>query len=93
MLHVLSPEEALRTVEREFGALRTGEEELPLDRAAGRVLARPVAAEEFVPGFDRSTVDGWAVRASDTFGCSDSLPAALCSILRMGLSTAPAPPF
>ena len=93
MLHVLSPEEALRTVEREFGALRTGEEELPLDRAAGRVLARPVAAEEFVPGFDRSTVDGWAVRASDTFGCSDSLPALLSDAGQVRMGEGPPPPL
>ena len=32
---------------------------------------------EYVPGFDRSTVDGYAVRAADTFGCSDGLPAVL----------------
>ena len=30
-----------------------------------------------MPDFDRSTVDGFAVRASDTFGCSDAIPAIL----------------
>ena len=77
MLHVVTPEQAVETVLREFGGRRTGEEQVTLAAAAGRVLARPVAAAEFVPSFDRSTVDGWAVRAADTFGCSDSLPALL----------------
>lgn len=56
---------------------RTEAERVPLNRCRGRVLAAAVLAEEFVPGFDRSTVDGYAVRARDTFGCSDSLPAIL----------------
>ncbi len=42
--------------------------------ALGRVLASPVAAPEPLPAFARSTVDGYAVRAADTFGARDSLP-------------------
>jgi len=43
--------------------------------AAGRVLARDLAVESDVPSFDRSTVDGYAVRAKDTFGATESAPA------------------
>ncbi len=41
-------------------------EEVPLDEAAGRVLARDIAARWDLPGFDNSAMDGWAVRAADT---------------------------
>ncbi len=43
--------------------------------AAGRVLARDVAVESDVPSFHRSTVDGYAVRAKDTFGATETTPA------------------
>ena len=46
-----------------------------LTDAMGRILAEDIAAREYVPDFDRSTVDGFAVKASDTFGCSDAIPA------------------
>lgn len=48
---------------------------LPLDEALGLVLAEDVISAEQVPHFSRSTVDGYAVRAKDTYGASDSLPA------------------
>lgn len=46
----------------------------PLDEALHYVLAEPVIAAENVPGFDRSTVDGYAVIARDTYGSSESMP-------------------
>uniref|UniRef100_A0A7C2EII0 Molybdopterin molybdenumtransferase n=1 Tax=Ammonifex degensii TaxID=42838 RepID=A0A7C2EII0_9THEO len=52
-------------------------EDIPLTEAFGRVLAGPVKAREDVPGFDRATMDGFAVRAADTFGASEGLPAYL----------------
>ena len=52
-------------------------EEVDLLAGLGRRLARDVTAGEAVPGFDRSTMDGFAVRARDTFGASESLPAYL----------------
>ncbi|MBU2549737.1 MAG: molybdopterin molybdotransferase MoeA [Proteobacteria bacterium] len=50
-------------------------ETVSLARASGRVLAEDVLAGEDVPQFDRSTMDGYAVRARDTFGANESLPA------------------
>lgn len=76
MLTVKTPEEVQALLEREF-TWRTPGESVPLDAARGRVLARAVESGEYVPGFDRSTVDGYAVRAADTFGCSDAMPALL----------------
>jgi molybdopterin molybdotransferase/putative molybdopterin biosynthesis protein len=54
-----------------------GQETLPLARALGRVLATPVVADLDVPGFDRSIVDGFAVRSADTVGASDVEPRSL----------------
>ena len=76
MLAVKTPEEVLRLIEKDFKPLgRT--ETVPLAEAPGRVLAEPITAQEYVPDFDRSTVDGYACRAADTFGCSDAIPAIL----------------
>ncbi|TYO94756.1 gephyrin-like molybdotransferase Glp [Desulfallas thermosapovorans] len=52
-------------------------EQVPLLEALGRRLARDLSAMDAVPGFDRSTMDGFAVRARDTFGATESLPAYL----------------
>ena len=76
MLHVTTPEEVLALIEREFDCV-AGTELVPLSAAMGRVLAKDIAAREYVPDFDRSTVDGFAVRARDTFGCTDAIPAIL----------------
>ena len=77
MLRVMTPDEALGLIGREFSPLERETERVGLRHAVGRVLAEDIRAAEYVPDFDRSTVDGYAVRASDTFGCSDSLPAIL----------------
>nr|NIP43044.1 molybdopterin molybdenumtransferase MoeA [candidate division Zixibacteria bacterium]NIW46292.1 molybdopterin molybdenumtransferase MoeA [Gammaproteobacteria bacterium]NIR65226.1 molybdopterin molybdenumtransferase MoeA [candidate division Zixibacteria bacterium]NIS46962.1 molybdopterin molybdenumtransferase MoeA [candidate division Zixibacteria bacterium]NIU15114.1 molybdopterin molybdenumtransferase MoeA [candidate division Zixibacteria bacterium] len=45
--------------------------------ALDRVLAEPIRSNENLPAFPRSTVDGFAVRARDTFGASENLPAYL----------------
>ena len=76
MLHVKTPEEVLALIEEEFFPT-AGTEEVFLTEALGRVLGEDIAATEYVPDFDRSTVDGYAVRARDTFGCSDAIPAIL----------------
>ena len=77
MLTVMTPEELLTRIANTFGPLDRPPETVGLDRALGRVLAREIRAAQFVPGFDRSTVDGYALRGADTFGCSESIPALL----------------
>ncbi len=52
-------------------------EEVPLLDTAGRVLAEPIASAVDVPGFARSAMDGFAVRAAGTAGASDVAPVAL----------------
>jgi molybdopterin molybdotransferase len=53
---------------------RTTVETIPLADALRRVPASPVTAPHPLPGFARSTVDGYAVRAADTYGVSEGLP-------------------
>src|SRR5690606_12742334 len=52
-------------------------ESLPAEQAIGRVLAEEIRSPQVLPEFRRSTVDGYAVRAQDTHGASDTLPAYL----------------
>lgn len=52
-----------------------GEERVQLDDALGRGLAQCFSATEDLPGFDRSTVDGFACRARDVFGAQEGNPA------------------
>jgi len=62
------------------------EESLPVDKAFGRVLGRDFLAPEDLPAFFKSAMDGFAVRARDTFGASEGLPALLnlAGEVRMG---------
>ena len=52
-------------------------EEVDIETAGGRVLAEEVRATRDLPGFERSQMDGFAVRARDTFGASETMPAYL----------------
>jgi molybdopterin molybdotransferase len=75
-------------------ARRTGVESVPLAAARGRVPATDVRAPEALPGFRRSTVDGYAVHAADTYGASEGLPSYLdlAGAVRMGTAPAVAVP-
>jgi molybdopterin molybdotransferase len=55
-------------------ARRTPAETVPLTGALHRVPAAAITAPHALPGFARSTVDGYAVRAADTYGVSEGLP-------------------
>lgn len=52
-----------------------GTEQVSLSEARGRVLAERIDAELDVPGFDRASVDGYALRARETFGAQEDSPA------------------
>ncbi|MDD1687495.1 gephyrin-like molybdotransferase Glp [Methanoregula sp.] len=58
-------------------------ETVPVDQCAGRILAQDITADTDIPGFDRSVVDGYAVRSSDTTGASGSSPALLQCVGRV----------
>ena len=67
-------------------ARRTAAQAIPLSEALHRVPAAPVTAPHPLPGFARLTVDGYAVRAADTYGVSEGLPGYLdvAGVVRMG---------
>lgn len=75
LLTVLTVREAREQLAANLPAELRRSERKPLLQCLGRRLAEPVTARENVPGFARSTVDGYAVRAQDTFGASEGLPA------------------
>jgi molybdopterin molybdotransferase len=70
-------------------AHRTEVETVPLAQALHRVPPAPVPAPAALPGFDRSTVDGYAVAAADTFGASDGLPSYLDLLGSVRMGAAP----
>ena len=80
---VVPPAEAREAIGR-IQAL--GSEVIPVEAASGRVLAERLVVPGDLPTFDRAHMDGYAVRARDTFGASGSLPAylKLSGVVEMG---------
>jgi len=76
-LTLLPPDQALQRLLEHMPQAQPSTEDLDSRQSLGRVLAVPVCAPHSLPAFPRSTVDGYAVRAADTYGASDSLPAYL----------------
>jgi len=76
-LDVLDRDEAERRWRLVVGRDALSNETIELDVALDRVLAEDVRATVDVPGFDRSNMDGFAVRAADTFGASEEEPVRL----------------
>ncbi len=66
-LDLLHPHEAVERVLSATSSPSTAEE-VALSAALGRVLAADVTSREAVPGFHNSAMDGFAVRAADTWG-------------------------
>ena len=87
-LEVVSVAEAVRAVQKIAPPL--GYEDVPLEDALARVLAKDVHADIDIPGFDRSTVDGYAVAAAETTGASEAIPAMLQCRGRVGMGSADA---
>ncbi len=73
-LEVIDREEAAARFQSHLSLEPLGLETVPLTAALDRVLAREVKAGIDVPAFDRASVDGFAVRAADTFGSTEEKP-------------------
>lgn len=69
--------------------IAAGTETVPLADARGRTLAARIDAPLDVPGFDRSAMDGYAVRAADTFGANEGDPATLSVVGTVRAGTEP----
>src|SRR5262245_4074730 len=76
-LTVIDRDEAERRFRAHLALSPLEPETVPLAESHGRVLASDVRAPHDVPGFDRSNVDGFAVRAEDTFGAAEDNPVSL----------------
>lgn len=70
----LSVEEALSLLFSYLSFKSLPSEEIPIEESYNRVLYEDLFSPEDLPGFDRSTVDGFAVKASDTFGAKETSP-------------------
>jgi len=76
-LEVVSAEEARARFIRHLDLSPLAAERVPLAAALDRVLAHDVVAAVDAPPFDRSNVDGFALRAADTLGASETAPRVL----------------
>jgi molybdopterin molybdotransferase len=76
-LTLLPPDEAREKLFSHLPEPEPASEIIDVSASLGRVTAEDVLAPHPLPDFRRSTVDGFAVRAKDTYGASDSLPAYL----------------
>ncbi len=73
----VSLEKALQLLQRLLPDESVDSEIMPLEQGLGRVCAADILSPENLPLYPRSTMDGYAVRARDTFGAGEKLPAYL----------------
>lgn len=88
-LKLLPPNDALALLLRNMPDIEQVFETINTAQALGRVTATDVCAPYPLPSFSRSTVDGYAVHAADTFGASESIPAYLHLIGEVLMGAAP----
>jgi putative molybdopterin biosynthesis protein len=74
---LLTLEEAKKTIDDNFKSAQIGDEDVALLEAYNRVLKTDVVSSLDIPPFNRSTVDGYAVKAEDTFGADENQPVTL----------------
>jgi len=77
---LITVEEALQVLFHYAPFKRPAETYIPVETSYGMVISKDILSPEDLPGFSRSTVDGFAVRSSDTFGATEGLPAYLTFI-------------
>ncbi len=89
-LRLLPPDEARALLLHQLAGPITEWESIDSSGALGRVTAEDLVAPHPLPEFPRSTVDGFAVRARDTFGASEALPAYLSPAGEVPMGDTPA---
>ncbi len=82
-------EDALAILMRHAPFQKPTEISLPIEDAYGMVISRDIFSAEDLPGFSRSTVDGYAVRSADTFGATEGLPAYLTVVAEISMGQQP----
>jgi molybdopterin molybdotransferase len=88
-LRLLPPDEARALLLSNLPGPITDSESISTVSSLGRVTAEDIIAPHPLPEFPRSTMDGYAVRAHDTFGATDSLPAYLNLVGEIPMGDAP----
>jgi len=83
---LVSVEKAKQILAQSFTPKPVGKERVVLSQSLGHVLASDITSPLNVPPFDRSTVDGYAVKSADTFGADEDKPIALkfCGQVNVG---------
>jgi len=71
---IVSLAEAQEILRSSLPSIVCGEEEVGLEDGLGRITSRDLYSPEDLPPHPRSTMDGYAVRAADTFGATESMP-------------------
>ena len=89
---VKSVEETFSLIEELIDPL-TDTDRMPLHKALNYILAEDIVVRENVPGFRRSSVDGYAVKAKDTFGSSENMPGFLNVVGEVKMGEAPQNPI
>ena len=74
---VITVEHALELIFNNLSPKLPPEENLKIYESYGRILSRDILSPEDLPNFSRSTVDGFAVSAPDTFGATEGMPSYL----------------
>ena len=88
-LTLLPPDDARTLLLSHLSQLKIDSESIAVTSSLGRFTASDIFAPHPLPDFPRTTVDGYAVRAKDTFGASDSLPAYLTLIGEVPMGDSP----
>jgi molybdenum cofactor synthesis domain-containing protein len=86
---LLSFDEAKQLLKQTFSSKPLGTEQISISNAHNRVLAEDVVAPNNIPPFNRSTADGYAVKAADTFGASEDKPVSLRFCGHVAIGEAP----
>src|SRR5258706_14780792 len=89
-LTLLPPDDARDLLLSHLPQLVIDSESIDVVSALNRILAEDIIAPKPLPDFQRTTVDGYAVRAQETFGATDSLPAYLTLIGEVPMGDTPA---
>jgi molybdopterin molybdotransferase len=86
---LITVEKALQMLFQYSPFKRPAEISIPIENSYGMVLSKDVLAPEDLPAFSRSTMDGFAVRSSDTFGATEGLPAYLRLLAEISMGEKP----
>src|SRR3990172_12435024 len=89
-LTLLPPDEARALLLSHLAGATPDSELIDASSSLDRIAAEDVFAPHPLPEFRRTTVDGYAVRARDTFGATDSLPSYLNLIGEVPMGNMPA---